>query len=72
MRRELIHLHHIGVIRIVAVREIDGGVPARSYYQDYIWEMTKHAIDHCQIVPGCKACSIRERRLLLAGGFSSG
>jgi hypothetical protein len=69
VRRELIHLHHLLVIRIVAVRSVEGGVPAESYYRDYVWEITRHGMEHASIVSGCKACEIRSERLLLAGGF---
>ena len=69
VRRELIHLHHLGVIRIVAVREVEGSVPALSYFQDYIWELTRHGLEHSDNHERCLACIIRSRRLLLAGGF---
>ena len=69
MRCTLIHLHHMLVIRIVAVRSVRGGIPAESYYQDYVWELTAHAMEHAAIVSGCRACDIRSERLLLAGGL---
>lgn len=70
VRRELIHLHQLGVIRIVASRSVEGQVPAKSYFQDYIWAMTTHGLEHANIDPRCFACTIRGLRLLRAGGVA--
>ena len=69
VRRELIHLHHMGVIRIVAARSMAGSIPAKSYFQDYVWEITEHGMAHHDSRSGCPACVIRNRRLLRAGGL---
>ena len=70
MRRELIRLHHLGIIQIVDVRLDHGGVPAKSYFQDYIWKMTRHARTHDTVRDGCLACDIRSLRILRAGGLA--
>jgi predicted transcriptional regulator len=69
VRRELIHLHQLGVIRVIAVRSVDGDIPTQSYFQDYVWELTKHGMEHSDSRKGCRACNIRNHRLLCAGGL---
>lgn len=66
IQRELIHLHHLGIIRIVALRIEDDDGTARGYDRDYIWELTRHGLDHSDHHPRCWACAQREHRLLLA------
>ncbi len=70
VRRELIRFHHLGVVKIVGVHATHGGVPAKSYFQDYNWGMTKHGEAHHQSVRGCRACSLRNLRLLRASGLA--
>ena len=70
VRRELIHLHHLGIIKIVAVHDVHGGIPAKSYFRDYVWEMTDHGRRHDNLRRGCFACTIRSLRLLRAGGLA--
>ena len=70
VRREMICLHHQGVVQIIAAKSLDGDPPARSYYQDYVWTLTTHALEHATSISSCTACQIRNRRLLQAGGLA--
>lgn len=69
VRRELISLHHLGVILPVGIREDTSGPGARLYYRDYLWAISDHGMSHHTSVAGCIFCKLRERILLRAGGY---
>ena len=69
VRRELISLHHMGVIERIGIK--NGAPPSKIsiYARDYVWAITDHGMSHGSSVYGCLACHLRERALLLAGGL---
>jgi hypothetical protein len=66
IRRELIHLHHLGIIRMFAEQTEEQSLTALGYDRNYLWEMTVHGREHGEHHPRCAACLHRERRLRLA------
>lgn len=64
LQKELIHLYHLMVIKIVGLSR----VPLPKY-RNYIWQITTHGREHFHPVSGCTACEIRSRRILREGGF---
>lgn len=69
VRRELIRLHHLGVIEPLGIRGDTTEPGAKLYYRDLLWGITDHGMSHHTSVSGCMACYLRERRLLAAGGY---
>lgn len=69
VRREVISLHHIGAIEPVGIRMDSGICGAKLYYRDYLWSITDHGMSHSMSTPGCTACYLRERTIILAGGL---
>lgn len=64
VRREVVRLHHLGVIEPIAIRSEAGDPPARLYFRDLVWDLTEHGREHNRSYPGCTACMLRERMLL--------
>lgn len=60
VRGQLVRMHHLGLIFPVAVRERDGVSHGVGYFQDLLWELTRHTRDHNVLVDGCYGCMIRE------------
>jgi hypothetical protein len=53
-------MHHLGLIVPIAVREEPWEAGAIGYFRDLIWTLTDHTKNHNVLVPGCRACEIRE------------
>jgi hypothetical protein len=68
VRRELISLHHLGLIKIVGIRYDEDHRPGEAvlYFRDYVWTKTKHS-DHEELEPSCQACRRRQEMLLAMG-----
>ena len=62
IRSQLVRMHHLGLVYPVAIRIRDGDRdnPGIGYFQDLIWELTRHTRDHNELVSGCYGCLIRE------------
>lgn len=59
IRRELILMHHFGLVLPVGVRDDDMGVDG-GYYADIVWDLTIHSREHDESWDGCRACNLRE------------
>lgn len=69
VRAELIALHHLGIVEPRGVRTDTPRLGRSLYDRDYLWGITDHGMSHHSTEPGCFACRMRERTLLLVGGF---
>lgn len=68
VRGQLIRLHHLGLVEPIAIREEEGGGLPRpiGYYQDLVWNLTRHAREHRHQHANCWACTVREMLLASA------
>jgi hypothetical protein len=60
MGANLVRLQHLGIVEVVA-HDLDGINCGKWDVQ--LWGMTRHGLEHKQIVSGCWACRIRMRYL---------
>lgn len=70
VRIEVIALHHLGVIEPRGLRTDTIRLGKSLYDRDYLWGITEHGMSHHSSQPGCLACRLREKVLLLAGGYA--
>lgn len=60
VRRELILMHHYGLVTPIGVRSEDQAAEMGGYYADILWDLTIHSREHDESWEGCRACNLRE------------
>jgi len=60
VRREMILMHHYGLVTPIGVRSDDQAEELGGYYADILWDLTEHSREHSESWEGCRACNLRE------------
>jgi hypothetical protein len=60
VRREMILMHHYGLVTPIGVRSDDHAAEMGGYYADILWDLTDHSREHSESWEGCRACNLRE------------
>jgi hypothetical protein len=60
VRREIILMHHFGLIAPIGVKSEPGEEGHDGYYPNILWDLTEHSKSHDQNWEGCRACDLRE------------
>ena len=60
IRREIILMHHYGLLEPVGVQSTFGEEGRGAYYADLLWTLTQHSLEHDDNIEGCRACNLRE------------